>query len=147
MNAQGPLKGIRVLDLSRILAGPFCTTMLSDLGAEIIKLESPGNGDETRTWGPPFKKGESAYFLGVNHGKKSIVVDLKKSEGLEIARAIAKKADVVVENFRPGVTERLGVGYEALSALNPRLIYVPSPASGRRALIGNARVSTSSARR
>ena len=124
MNAQGPLKGIRVLDLSRILAGPFCTTMLSDLGAEIIKLESPGNGDETRTWGPPFEKGESAYFLGVNHGKKSIVVDLKKSEGLEVARAIAKKVDVFVENFRPGVVDRLGVGYEALSALNPRLIYV-----------------------
>ena len=124
MSAQGPLKGIRVLDLSRILAGPFCTTMLADLGADVIKLESLGAGDETRTWGPPFEKGESAYFLSVNRGKKSIVVDLKKSEGLEIARAIAKQADVVVENFRPGVAARLGVGYEALSALNSRLIYV-----------------------
>ncbi len=98
--------------------------MLSDLGAEILKLEPPGNGDETRTWGPPFKKGESAYFMSVNRGKKSIVVDLKKREGLEITRAIARKVDVLVENFRPGVTRRLGVGYEALSALNPRLVSV-----------------------
>ena len=124
MSAQGPLKGIRVLDLSRILAGPFCTMMLSDLGAEIIKLESPGSGDETRAWGPPFEKGESAYFLSVNRGKKSVAVDLKKPEGVEIARAVAERADVVVENFRPGVAARLGVGHEALSALNPRLVYV-----------------------
>ncbi len=124
MGARGPLKGILVLDLSRILAGPFCTTMLSDLGAQIVKLESPGNGDETRTWGPPFEKGESAYFLSVNRGKKSIVVDLKKSEGVEITRAIAERADVVVENFRPGVAARLGVGYDALRARNPRLVYL-----------------------
>ncbi len=124
MNARGPLQGIRVLDFSRILAGPYCTMMLSDLGAEVIKIESPGAGDETRTWGPPFEKGESAYFLSVNRGKKSIVVDLKKSEGVEIARAIAERADVVVENFRPGVAARLGVGYDALSELNPRLVYV-----------------------
>ncbi len=124
MSGQGPLRGIRVLDLSRILAGPFCTMMLSDLGADVIKLEPPGSGDETRTWGPPFEKGESAYFLSVNRGKKSVVVDLKTDAGLELARAIARRADVFVENFRPGVAARLGVGYEALRALNPRLVYV-----------------------
>lgn len=124
MSGQGPLRGIRVLDLSRILAGPFCTMMLSDLGADVIKLEPPGSGDETRTWGPPFEKGESAYFLSVNRGKRSVVVDLKRDAGREVACAIARRSDVVVENFRPGVAARLGVGYEALCALNPRLVYV-----------------------
>ncbi len=124
MPAQGPLLGVRVLDLSRILAGPYCTAMLSDMGAEVIKVEPPGAGDDTRLWGPPFRRGESAYFLSVNRGKKSIVVDLKREAGREVARALAARADVLVENYRPGVAGRLGVGWEALSAANPRLVYV-----------------------
>jgi len=119
---EGPLAGIRVLDFTRVLAGPAATLALADLGAEIIKIEPPGSGDETRTF-PPMRDGESHYFLGNNRGKKSIVIDLKTEEGVQLARSLAAKCDILVENYRPGVMDRLGLGYETLSQLNPRLIY------------------------
>jgi crotonobetainyl-CoA:carnitine CoA-transferase CaiB-like acyl-CoA transferase len=118
----GPLAGIRVVDLTRVLAGPFATQNLGDLGAEIWKIEPPGIGDETRRF-PPFVGGESHYFLGVNRNKKSLVVDLRDERGKEILRRLVVRADILVENYRPGVMDRLGLGYAALSALNPRLIY------------------------
>jgi len=118
---QGPLKGIRILDLSRILAGPFASQMLADLGAEVIKVEPPG-GDDTRHF-PPLREGVSHYFLSVNRSKKSIVVDLKTEEGAAIVRELAAASDILIENYRPGVTDRLGLGYERLAADNPGLIY------------------------
>jgi CoA:oxalate CoA-transferase len=118
---SGPLTGIKVLDLSRVLAGPYCTALLADLGAEIIKLEPPA-GDDYRHIGP-FNDGESALFTLNNRGKKSVVLDLKKPADLELAQALAARVDVVVENFRPGVAVRLGLGAEALRQANPRLIY------------------------
>ena len=118
----GPLHGIRVLDFTRVLAGPAASLALADLGAEVIKVEPPGTGDETRTF-PPLRGGESHYFLSVNRGKKSIVIDLKSEAGLGIARELAAISDVVIENYRPGVMDRIGLSYEALSAINPRLIY------------------------
>jgi crotonobetainyl-CoA:carnitine CoA-transferase CaiB-like acyl-CoA transferase len=117
-----PLAGIRVLDLTRVLAGPFCTMTLADMGAEVIKVEEPGKGDDTRRW-PPFVGGEATYFMAVNRGKKSVTLNLKKPEGLDVLRALVRKSDVVVENFRPGTMDRLGLGWKALSRLNPRLIY------------------------
>lgn len=116
-----PLEGIRVLDLTRVLAGPFCTALLADLGAEVIKLEPP-QGDDYRHIGP-FLEGESALFTLVNRGKQSVVIDLKSNDGQALARQIAESVDVVVENFRPGVAARLGLGAEALRAANPALIY------------------------
>lgn len=118
----GPLQGIRVLDFTRVLAGPSASLALADLGAEIIKIEPPGTGDETRTF-PPFRDGESHYFLSVNRGKKSIVLDLKTEAGVALARDLAAKCDILIENYRPGVMDRFGLGYEALSAINPGLIY------------------------
>ena len=118
----GPLQGIRVLDFTRVLAGPAASLALADLGAEVVKLEPPGSGDETRSF-PPFRDGESHYFLSVNRGKKSIVVDLKTEAGLALARDLAAKSDILIENYRPGVMDRLGLGYAALAVLNPRLIY------------------------
>src|ERR1700761_8044814 len=118
----GPLDGIRVIDLTRVLAGPFATQSLGDLGAEVLKIEPPGNGDETRRF-PPFVAGESHYFLGINRNKKSLVIDLQKAEGADILHELIATADILVENYRPGVMQRLGLGYEALSALNARLIY------------------------
>lgn len=118
---SGPLSGIKVLDLSRVLAGPYCTALLADLGAEVIKLEPP-TGDDYRHVGP-FKNGESALFTLNNRGKKSIALDLKSPADLELAQALAARVDVVVENFRPGVAARLGLGAEALRKANPRLIY------------------------
>jgi crotonobetainyl-CoA:carnitine CoA-transferase CaiB-like acyl-CoA transferase len=123
------LTGLRVLDLSRILAGPWATQLLADLGAEVIKIERPGEGDDTRGWGPPFVVGEheadlfSAYYLAANRGKKSVGVDLSSREGREIVALLAKSSDVVVENFKVGGLKRLGLDYDALSAVNPRLIY------------------------
>lgn len=119
---KGPLAGVRVLDFTRVLAGPAASLALADLGAEVFKIEPPGTGDETRSF-PPTRDGESHYFLSINRGKKSIVVDLKSDEGLAIVRGLAAKCDVLVENYRPGVMERFGLGYEALKAINPRLIY------------------------
>jgi len=118
----GPLQGIRVIDLTRVLAGPFCTQSLGDLGAEILKIEPPGGGDETRRF-PPFLGGESHYFLGINRNKKSLVIDLQQEAGADILRRLVARADILVENYRPGVMDRLGLGYAALAALNPRLIY------------------------
>jgi crotonobetainyl-CoA:carnitine CoA-transferase CaiB-like acyl-CoA transferase len=118
----GPLAGIRVLDFTRVLAGPSASLALADLGAEVIKVEPPAHGDETRQF-PPLRDGESHYFLSVNRGKKSIVIDLKAEEGLALARDLAAKCDVLIENYRPGVMDRLGLGYETLSAINPGLIY------------------------
>lgn len=118
-----PLSGIQVLDLSRVLAGPLCTMILADLGAGVIKVEPPW-GDETRGWGPPFVKGESAYFLSVNRGKKSLALDLKTLEGQEVVRRLAQRADVLVENFKTGDLKRYGLDYENLRELNPRLVYL-----------------------
>lgn len=119
---KGPLAGIRVLDFTRVLAGPAASLALADLGAEIIKVEPPGTGDETRTF-PPMREGESHYFLSVNRGKKSIVIDLKTDAGVALAKDLAARCDILIENYRPGVMDRLGLGYETLSAFNPRLIY------------------------
>jgi formyl-CoA transferase len=126
-----PLKGYRILDLSRILAGPYCTMILGDQGAEVIKVERPGVGDDTRTWGPPFSGGESAYYLCCNRNKKSIAIDLKKPEGLELVRELAKVSDVFVENFTPGLTKRFGIDYETLRKINPRLVYTSITAYGQ----------------
>jgi crotonobetainyl-CoA:carnitine CoA-transferase CaiB-like acyl-CoA transferase len=129
-----PLSGIRVLDLSRVLAGPFCTMNLADMGAEVIKVEEPGSGDDTRAFGPPFVEGESTYFLSVNRNKKSFAVNLKDPRGLALVRKLAAQSDVVLENFRPGVAERLGLGAQALRELNPRLIYCSISGFGHRGL-------------
>lgn len=118
----GPLAGVKVLDLTRVLSGPFLTLQLADLGAEVLKIESPGVGDETRTFAPHVG-GESHYFLGLNRQKKSLVIDLKTEEGVALVRKLALQADVLVENFRPGVMQRLGLGYETLAEANPRLVY------------------------
>ena len=118
-----PLQGVRVLDLSRVLAGPYATMVLGDLGADVLKVEHPERGDDTRHWGPPFAGGESAYFLSVNRNKRSIGVDLKNQEGLERIKTLAAGADVVIENWRRGALEKLGLGYEALREENPDLIY------------------------
>jgi crotonobetainyl-CoA:carnitine CoA-transferase CaiB-like acyl-CoA transferase len=124
------LDGIRVLDLSRVLAGPWCTQILADFGAEVVKIERPGRGDDTRQWGPPFLKDrdgretrDSAYFLGCNRGKKSVTLDIADPEGREIARGLASRCDVLVENFKVGDLARHGLDYAALSRENPRLVY------------------------
>jgi formyl-CoA transferase len=119
----GPLDGIRVLDLTRVVAGPYCSMFLGDLGAEVVKVEQPGFGDDTRGWGPPFTGGESAYYLCINRNKQSITLDLKSTEGVELLRQMTEVADVVIENFRPGTMERLGLGEQELRQFNPRLIY------------------------
>jgi formyl-CoA transferase/CoA:oxalate CoA-transferase len=121
--AAGALGGVRVLDLSRILSGPFATMILADLGADVIKVENTGAGDDTRGWGPPFQGDDAAYFLSVNRNKRALSLDLKSGKGREIAQRLADDADIVVENFRPGVADRLGLGYAELSARNPGLIY------------------------
>jgi formyl-CoA transferase/CoA:oxalate CoA-transferase len=117
-----PLEGLRVLDLSRVLAGPFCSMQLADLGAEVIKIEHPQEGDDTRRFGPPFLNGESAYFMSINRGKRSVSLDMKKPEARELLWELALRSDVLLENFRPGTLERLGFGAEALLARNPRII-------------------------
>ncbi|MFN8517603.1 MAG: CoA transferase [Thermomicrobiales bacterium] len=129
--AQQPLSGIRVLDLTRVMTGPYCTMMLGDMGADIVKVEIPGKGDDTRPWGPPFMggvdqydaSGESAYFLSINRNKRSITVNMKDERGRKIVERLAASADVVVENFAPGVAARLGVGYEAIKAIRPDVVY------------------------
>jgi formyl-CoA transferase len=117
------LQDVKVLDLSRILAMPYCSMMLGDLGAEIIRVERPGLGDETRQWGPPWAGDQSAYYLSINRNKKSITVDLKKDEGREIILALARRSDILLENFLPGSLAEMGLGYEQISAVNPRIIY------------------------
>ncbi|HEX2227562.1 MAG TPA: CoA transferase [Candidatus Binatia bacterium] len=129
-SAAGALHGIRVLDLTRVLAGPYCTMFLGDLGAEVVKIEQPGAGDDTRGWGPPFAGGESAYFLSVNRNKKSVALDLKSLEGKNLLRRLARKADVLIENFRPGTMERWGLGEKELRVANPSLVYASLSAFG-----------------
>jgi crotonobetainyl-CoA:carnitine CoA-transferase CaiB-like acyl-CoA transferase len=122
----GPLAGIKVLDLSRVLAGPWCTQMLGDLGAEVIKLEQPGQGDDTRKWGPPFLDDgsrDSAYYLCTNRNKRSIAVDVAKPEGADLIRQLVQDADIVIENFRVGALAKYGLDYASLSAIKPDLIY------------------------
>lgn len=118
-----PLDGITVLDLSRVLAGPYCTMQLGDLGARVIKIEQPGRGDDTRAWGPPFVHGESAYFLSINRNKESLALDLKHDRARPILDALLARADILVENFRPGTMERLGLGFDENARRHPRLIY------------------------
>ncbi|MFB7608215.1 CaiB/BaiF CoA transferase family protein [Streptomyces gardneri] len=120
---KGALDGIVVADFGRVLAGPYMTMLLADLGADVIKVERPGSGDDTRAWGPPFAGGEATYFLGVNRNKRSVALDLTDPEDLATARAIVDRADVLVENFRPGTMEKLGLGYEDVRASNPGLVY------------------------
>ena len=127
MNQQkgeaGPLAGTRVIDLSRVLAGPFCTMQLADLGAEVIKIEAPGKGDDTRAWGPPFIEGESAYFMSVNRNKQSLTLNLKAPRGAELLWELLAGADVLVENFRPGTMDRLGFSTDQVADRLPRLVY------------------------
>ncbi|MGE3521198.1 MAG: CaiB/BaiF CoA transferase family protein [Vicinamibacterales bacterium] len=119
----GPLAGIRVLDFTRVVAGPYCTMLLGDFGAEVIKVEEPSEGDELRALGPPFIADESVFFLSVNRNKRGIAVDLKDAAAVERLRELVRTTDVIVENFRPGVMDRLGLGFDALSVLNPKLVY------------------------
>src|ERR687897_588946 len=120
---RAPLDGLSVVDLTRVLSGPYCTMLLADMGARVIKVEQPGRGDDTRAWGPPFVQGESAYFLSINRNKESLTLDLKQEAGRRVLAALLDRADVLVENFRPGTMERLGFGYDAASRRWPRLVY------------------------
>lgn len=119
----GPLEGIRVVDLTRILAGPYCTMMLGDMGAEVIKIEHPDGGDDTRGWGPPFLNGVSTYFISINRNKKSLTLNLKDERGKELLRDLIRKGDVVVENFRPGALDKLGFSWEEIHRINPAVIF------------------------
>jgi crotonobetainyl-CoA:carnitine CoA-transferase CaiB-like acyl-CoA transferase len=118
-----PLEGIRILDLTRVLSGPYCTMLLGDLGAEVIKVERPGEGDDARAFAPPFQGDQAAYFLSINRNKKSLTLDMKSERGKEILWRLVDVCDVLVENFRPGAMERLGFGYEAVNARRPRMVY------------------------
>src|SRR5689334_19339918 len=134
---SSPLEGITVLDLTRVLSGPYCTMLLGDMGARVIKIEQPGKGDDTRAWGPPFlyptaqspraggpdAGGESAYFLSINRNKESVTLDFKHPEGRAILGKLIAKSDVVVENFRPGTLAKMGLDYPSLAAAHPRLVY------------------------
>jgi len=120
---MAPLQGITVLDLTRVLSGPYCTMMLADLGARVIKIEQPGKGDDTRAWGPPFLGNESAYFLSINRSKESVTLNFKSKEGRTVMERLLAKADVLVENFRPGTLNRMGLDYPAVAARHPRLVY------------------------
>ena len=122
-NTPSALDGITVLDLTRVLSGPYCTMMLADMGARVIKVEQPGKGDDTRGWGPPFQNGESAYFLSINRNKESVTLNLKHPEGRRVLDALIEKSDVLVENFRPGTLDKMGLGYETLSKQRPDLVY------------------------
>ena len=120
--SRGALQGVKIIDLSRVLAGPFCTMMLADLGADVIKVEIPKRGDDSRQF-PPFYKGESVYYINLNRNKRSITLNLKDPRGKKLFKKLVEKADVVIENFSPGTMDRLGVGYEALKKVNPRIIF------------------------
>ena len=120
---MSPLDGIRVVDLSRVVSGPYCTMTLADMGADVIKIEEPGRGDESRAFGPPFLGGESPYFLSINRNKRSCTVNLKSDDGRAILHRLVARADVLVQNFRPGAVERLGLDYDSLAPRHPRLVY------------------------
>ena len=122
-DTPGALDGLTVIDLTRVLSGPYCTMMLADMGARVIKVEQPGRGDDTRAWGPPFQNGESAYFLSINRNKESVTLNLKHPGGRRVLDALIERADVLVENFRPGTLERMGLGYADLSKQRPDLVY------------------------
>lgn len=124
-----PLENVKILDLTRVLAGPFCTMLLADLGAEIVKVEAPETGDDSRAYGP-FKNNKSMYFLSVNRGKKSISVNLKSAKGKQIIIDLIKQFDVIIENFKPGTMEKLGLGYEVIKEINPKIIYAASSGFG-----------------
>lgn len=126
---MGPLQGIKVLDLTRVLAGPYCTMMLGDLGAEVIKVETPTIGDDSRHFGP-YQHGESAYFMSLNRNKQSITLNLKTEEGKKILKEFVKKVDIIVENYRPGTMEKLGLGYDILKEINPKIIYAAASGFG-----------------
>ncbi|MEJ8766678.1 CoA transferase [Oceanobacillus sp. HCA-5259] len=117
------LSNFKVLDLSRVLAGPYCTMILGDLGAEVIKVEAPGGSDDTRKWGPPFQEGVSAYYLSANRNKKSITVDLKTEEGISFIKKLVKESDVIINNFKTGTMERLGLGFETVADINPGIVF------------------------
>jgi len=123
MPPRGPLAGLTVLDLTRVLSGPYCTMLLADMGARVIKIEQPGRGDETRAWGPPFVAGESAYFLSINRNKESVTLDFKQPGGRAALGKLLDRADVLVENFRPGTLDRLGLGYDTIKTTHPRAVY------------------------
>ena len=122
-NTPSALDGITVLDLTRVLSGPYCTMMLADMGARVIKVEQPGKGDDTRGWGPPFQNGESAYFLSINRNKESVTLNLKHPEGRRVLDTLIERSDVLVENFRPGTLDKMGLGYTSLSKQRPDLVY------------------------
>ena len=119
-----PLDGIKVLDMTRVLAGPYCTMLLADMGADVVKVERPGAGDDTRGYGPPFLNGESAYFLSINRNKKAITLNFHLPSGQEIFRQLAQRADVILQNFRPGALDRWHIGYEDIRAVKPDIVYV-----------------------
>jgi crotonobetainyl-CoA:carnitine CoA-transferase CaiB-like acyl-CoA transferase len=120
---MAPLDGITILDLTRVLSGPYCTMLLADMGARVLKIEQPGKGDDTRAWGPPFLEGESAYFLSINRNKESVTLDFKHPEGRALLDELIGKADVLVENFRPGTLTKVGLGYDEVAKKHPRLVY------------------------
>jgi crotonobetainyl-CoA:carnitine CoA-transferase CaiB-like acyl-CoA transferase len=122
-SGQAPLAGVRVADLSRVLAGPYCTMVLADLGADVVKVERPQGGDETRSWGPPFAGGEAAYYLSVNRNKRSCALDLSEPEGRALALELCARAEIVIENFKVGGADRLGVGYQQVRERNPTVVY------------------------
>ncbi len=126
---MGPLEGLKILDLTRVLAGPYCTMLLGDLGADIIKVEMPKTGDDSRHFGP-YQNGESAYFMSLNRNKRSMTLNLKHEEGKALLKELVKDVDVIVENFRPGTMEKLGLGYDVLKEINPRIVYAASSGFG-----------------
>ena len=132
-----PFEGVRVLDLSRIIAGPNCTMQLADMGAEVIKVEVPGSGDDSRRMKPPEVGGEGHFYLAFNRNKKSIAIDMKTDAGRDLVLKMAASSDVFVENFRPGVAKRLGVDYETLRELNPRLVYCSVSAYGQEGMMSD----------
>jgi formyl-CoA transferase/CoA:oxalate CoA-transferase len=122
-DTRAPLDGLTVIDLTRVLSGPYCTMVLADMGARVIKIEQPGRGDDTRAWGPPFVNGESGYFLSINRNKESLTLDLKQPAGRRVLDRLLDRADILVENFRPGAMDRLGLGFDDVTRERPRLVY------------------------
>ena len=141
-----PLEGVLVADFSRVLAGPLATATLADLGARVVKVERPGSGDDTRSWGPPWTTNSSAYFESANRGKESVVLDLDNPADRQLARELARRADVFVENFRSGALDRHGLGYQQVAADNPRSVYCSITGFGS-GLARNSPATTSSCRR